>query len=121
MHGHKQDASIHAAVALIAVLTLLSFTSHSRGDQSFFMGLGDLPGGTFESHATDISGDGSVVVGYGRNATGTDAFRWTRDAGMTALGAVGADLQRVSTDGSTVVGSAGGSNPFPFRWTQQSG
>ena len=33
-------------------------------------GLGDLPDGSFESFAFDVSGDGSTVVGYGNNASG---------------------------------------------------
>jgi len=40
-------------------------------------GLGDLPGGYSESQVSDISADGSVVVGIGRPApSGYEAFRW---------------------------------------------
>ena len=108
---------------VLATLIAFSTINSARADQSFFMGLGDLPGGTFESYATDISGDGSVVVGFSSGAAGVDyAYRWTRDAGMTALGTAGAGQIVVSTDGSTVVGNTElNPNGVPFRWTQQSG
>jgi len=48
------------------------------------VGVGDLPGGLFESFATDVSGDGAVVVGWG-SAPGTEAFLWTSDGGMERL------------------------------------
>jgi hypothetical protein len=41
-------------------------------------GLGDLPGGSFDSKACAVSGDGSTVVGTGHPANGTEAFRWTQ-------------------------------------------
>ncbi len=40
----------------------------------FFMGLGDLPGGGFFSGASDVSADGSVVLGLGNSAAGQEAF-----------------------------------------------
>ena len=44
------------------------------------VGLGDLPGGTFESSAWGVSADGSVVVGASNSASGDEAFRWTSGA-----------------------------------------
>lgn len=38
--------------------------------------LGDLPGGGFESSASDVSADGSVVVGFGTSDLGHEAFIW---------------------------------------------
>lgn len=49
------------------------------------VGLGDLPGGIFDSKATGVSADGSVVVGNGTGFYGT-AFRWTQATGMVGLG-----------------------------------
>ena len=57
--------------------------------------LGTL-GGDY-SYGEDISGDGSVVVGYSRTApsmTGEDsgenhAFRWTQEDGIVDLGTLG--------------------------------
>ena len=33
-----------------------------------------------------ISSDGKVVVGWGSTDEGTEAFRWTADAGLQGLG-----------------------------------
>ena len=49
------------------------------------VGLGDLPGGSFDSCAYGVSGDGSLVVGNGSSASGGEAFRWTADGGMVDL------------------------------------
>ncbi|MBA3483694.1 MAG: PEP-CTERM sorting domain-containing protein [Pirellulales bacterium] len=86
---------------------------------SGMIGLGDLPGGLFESFAYDVSGDGSIVVGYGSSASGTEAFLWTSDGGMKRLWEVllaqGIDpaadgwtnltnAEGISADGNTIVG-----------------
>ncbi|MCU7241850.1 MAG: PEP-CTERM sorting domain-containing protein [Microcystis aeruginosa WS75] len=94
-----------------------------------FQGLGDLPGGSFESSAYGVSANGSVVVGEGNDtgATGTEAFRWTQGTGMVGLGDLSggsfvSSAGGVSADGSVVVGqsySANGSEAF--RWTQATG
>ena len=81
------------------------------------VGLGDLPGGSLNSHAFGISTDGLVIVGHGNSAAGTEAFRWTKDEGMVGLGILpGFDFsmaEDVSADGSVVVGSVGfGVNTF---------
>ena len=72
-----------------------------------FIGLGDLPGGDYNSIAYDISADGSTVVGTSETTSGTEAFRWRRDTGMQGLGDLpGGDFfshaQDVSADGSVV-------------------
>ena len=87
-----------------------------------FNGLGDLPGGAFDSEAYGVSDDGTVVVGYGSNAIGTEAFRWESNV-MTGLGylpgggfwSIAFD---VSADGAVVVGeSLNGLFKFEaFRW-----
>jgi uncharacterized membrane protein len=81
--------------------------------EELFEGLGDLPGGAFNSAAYDVSADGSVIVGSG-NANGiSTAFRWTSQSGMVPL--VGRTLARgVSSDGNVVVGPDG-------RWTAETG
>ena len=81
------------------------------------VGLGDLPGGTFESDAKDVSADGSVIVGHAATALGFEAFVWTGTGGMQNLrelliagGATGltgwtlTEANAVSADGRTVVG-----------------
>ena len=48
-------------------------------------GLGDLPGGIFDSRGFAVSSDGSIVVG--RCYSGRDeAFMWTASTGMAGLG-----------------------------------
>ena len=85
-------------------------------------GLGDLPGGNFESWANGVNGDGSVVVGNGRPAAGYEAFRWTASGGMQGLGnlpgGTSSFARGVSGDGSVIVGDSGGE---AFRWTAGGG
>jgi uncharacterized membrane protein len=81
------------------------------------VGLGDLPGGTFESDPWDISADGSIIVGIGNSALGQEAFLWTSDGGMRNLrdlliagGATGltgwtlTQASAMSADGRVIVG-----------------
>ena len=82
------------------------------------IGLGDLPGGIFESQAHATSADGSVVVGESRSASiFLEAFLWTSGTGMQNLrdlliaGGVTsvtnwhlASATGVSADGHTFVG-----------------
>jgi len=102
-----------------------------------FMGLGDLPGGAFQSFPFGVSADGSVVVGYSNTGTGRNAaFRWTAESGMVSLGdlpggRVDSKAFGVSADGSVVVGSsestdsAASCNRFScaeaFRWEDLNG
>ncbi|WP_262382229.1 hypothetical protein [Microcystis aeruginosa] len=51
-----------------------------------FQGLGDLPGGIFNSQAYGVSANGSVVVGRGNSANGFEASRWTQETGMVGVG-----------------------------------
>ncbi len=71
-----------------------------------FQGLGG-----FGSVAQAVSADGSVVVGTGASAFGTEAFRWTADDGMVGLGDLPGGgffsaASGMSADGSTVVGNS---------------
>jgi probable HAF family extracellular repeat protein len=96
------------------------------------MGLGDLPGNPMQlgaplnSRANDVSGDGSVVVGYGNSYSGTEAFRWSGGT-MSGLGdlAGGSFLSvanAVSANGSTIVGyGMSASGHEAFRWTSAGG
>jgi len=90
------------------------------------VGLGDLSGGGFESHASAVSADGSVIVGRSASGVNTQAFRWTQAAGMVNLGAPPgtsrSSASAVSADGSVIVGRAG-TNPtsFAFIWDEVDG
>ena len=95
--------------------------------QASFEGLGDLPGGAFNSSARAVSADGSVVAGYGVSTSGREAFAWTADGGMAGLGDLAggvffSDARALSADGSVVVGNSfSGSEQEAFRWTSGSG
>jgi hypothetical protein len=85
------------------------------------VGLGDLPGGSFFSSASDVSADGSTILGVATSASGTEAFVWDAANGMRSLKDVlqtvhGLDLTgwtltgaQFTPDGRTIVG--GGLNP----------
>ena len=92
---------------------------------SGMVGLGELPGGLFESRANGVSADGSVVVGRSRtdDISANEAFVWTQDNGMQSLrdmliasGVTGLDdwelheASGISADGQWVVGN--GINPL---------
>jgi probable HAF family extracellular repeat protein len=86
-------------------------------------GLGDLPGGAFESYADAISGDGKVIVGESKSAAALEPFRWTAEDGMQGLGFLPgliteSHANSVSYDGSVIVGSDGAG---AWRWTKQTG
>lgn len=92
-----------------------------------FIPLGDLSGGRFDSLATGVSADGSVVVGVGDSANGREAFRWTAAEGMIGLGDLpGGTLESiargVSADGSVIAGFSNSANGREaFRWTAAEG
>jgi probable HAF family extracellular repeat protein len=108
-------------------LTVLAFGSVAPAQAARFLGLGSLPGGSFNSHAYDVSANGSVVVGDSYLGSNFEAFRWTSDTGMVGLGDFPggtSDSQAfgVSDDGSVVVGyGTSTSGAEAFRWTSDTG
>lgn len=96
------------------------------------VGIGDLPGGEFDSAAVGVSADGRVVIGNSSSAMGREAFRWTALTGMTTLGQLPSGLPgfatAISSDGSTIAGwgylnfdGMVGTEPVAFRWTESNG
>ena len=87
----------------------------------------DPPGGMRGGYGRAVSGDGSVIVGYGYSPSGTEAFRWTEAGGYEMLGDLPGGTFRseayaVSYDGKTVVGfSESARGAEAFRWTAESG
>ena len=106
------------------VIALAAADARANG---LFIGLGDLPGGSFNSQATAVSADGSVVVGAATSAAAIEAFRWTQATGMVVLGDLpggssASQAKGVSADGLVVVGfGASALGPEAFRWTQAGG
>lgn len=111
---------------------LFLIAAPATAQRASFQGLGDLPGGEYESRATAVSADGNVVVGVGESLNGlgdrrTEAFRWTAAGGMVGLGILPGDgdhswAENVSADGAVVVGSATrGGAEVAFRWTAAGG
>lgn len=103
------------------VLFYFTYISHSEGFS--FTPLGDLMGSTFSSSAHAVSADGSVIVGSGTSASGTEAFKWTSAGGMIGLGNLtggtfDSSASGISADGSVIVGRGySSSGKEAFRWT----
>ena len=118
---------------LSAFLILFSLSNSIFALTASFQGLGylPLPGGYFTSSATDVSADGSVVVGVSSSmVSGSShykAFRWTKENGMVGLGELTggeyfSNATGVSADGSVIVGfRRSTSGKEAFRWTQETG
>jgi probable HAF family extracellular repeat protein len=78
--------------------------------------------------ATDVSSDGSVIVGQA-HLSGVnppeEPFRWTEEAGMVSLGSMPGAHQTwafgVSADGTIVVGAGVTGLDEAFRWTEAEG
>ncbi len=92
--------------------------------------MGDFPGGPLSSEATDLSANGTVIVGHGRPSEEVvEAFHWTAETGMVGLGHLPSPIEipysaasSVSADGSVIVGfSTSGTSFEAFRWTAASG
>lgn len=107
--------------------TVVGQSSGPNGAEAFrwteatgIQGLGFLPATNNLSRASDVSADGSVVVGSGYGG----AFRWTPETGMVNLELVGllnepfhGQPNAISADGSTVVGQS----PVSWTWTEAGG
>lgn len=73
------------------------------------VGIGDLPGGAFESEARAVSADASVIAGVSSSAFGQEAFLWTAENGMVPLGdlpggSLSSQANAIAYDGSIIVG-----------------
>ncbi|MFL5329890.1 MAG: FG-GAP-like repeat-containing protein [Gemmataceae bacterium] len=114
--------------------TVVGYGGSSLGEQAWrwtasdgMAGLGDLPGGDFESKSFGTSADGSVIVGNGRPQSNYyQAFRWTNANGLVSLGQLSTQVgdsvaYSSSADGSIVVGYGYSSGRQAFRWTTASG
>jgi uncharacterized membrane protein len=92
------------------------------------LGIGDLPGGAFNSMARAVSDDGSVVVGGSDGFTvpkkgkqsSHHAIRWTAETGMEVMWTDGY-ASATSGDGSVIVGYSLANHNQAVRWTEATG
>jgi len=129
---HKNRRRLSCAITALAALASTAAIASAAPTPSF-MGLGTTSTCRFPTLATDVSADGSVVVGRCQNNTGNGqfiAFRWTEATGLVTLGDFdggGFDSAAIATsaDGSIVVGhgnsTQSGGNDEAFRWTDSTG
>ncbi|MBT3201689.1 MAG: HAF repeat/PEP-CTERM domain-containing protein [Phycisphaerales bacterium] len=121
--------------------TIVGQSTHFDGPEAFIwrrrddgggnmVGLGDLFGGSFHSHAFDVSGNGAVVVGDSWSASAfREPFVWDPIHGMRSLKGIlvndygldltGWDLRTafgVSDDGQTIVGTGVNPSGRPEGW-----
>lgn len=83
-------------------------------------GIGELPGGGFESDGWGVSQNGNFIVGVSKSTNGFEAFRWTSGTmaglGDLAGGTFSSIAFDVSDDGSVVVGRGNSGSSEAFRW-----
>ena len=119
-------------IIYILAVILFGATSNSFSQHASFQGLGDFPGGEFNSSTKAVSADGSVIIGYGTTASGEQAFRWTQSTGMVSLGNLPDTsfkkswANSVSADGKVIVGygdpvGTGWDTYKGFIWTDTGG
>jgi probable HAF family extracellular repeat protein len=119
-----------ASLAGILVIGAIALAPAAIAGPAAFQGLGDLPGGAYTSMAEDISGDGTVVVGWSQSEDAgpllSEAFIWTQADGMIGLGHVPEGsfpsvAHGVSSDGLVVVGESYAPGNNAMRWTEAGG
>jgi probable HAF family extracellular repeat protein len=117
-----------ARLFLSFVTALFTIGANCYSQHASFQGLGDLPGGAFESAALGVSADGLVVVGSGMTAHGKSGFRWTQASGIVEISDTSMKAcwcYNTSRDGSIVVGSgdagSGWNSYRGFYWTKEGG
>ncbi len=130
--GRSWAISSDASVTVGSVASPAS----SAGEQAFrytaatglvplgFLGSIHDNGISYLSEAHDVSGDGSVIVGFSSSSAGQSAFRYTQAGGMTDLGRLAGDTSNyiangISTDGKVIVGKS--LERGSFMWTEAGG
>ena len=124
-----QGISIHAANSDVSIMVGSTGSRAFRwSEQGGFEELGLLPNVSRFSYdhasARDVSGDGSVVVGWCGSSDGlpTEGVRWSQASGIQAIGRLNdkdqVRAEVISRNGLVIAGLSGG---VPFRWTPQNG
>ena len=104
---------------------------HWDANTNSMTAIGDLPGDPFYSVAEALSGDGTTIVGYGRESFfGTRAIRWSQGSGIVNMGVlpgyIASIAYAVSQDGSVIAGrctdtTSTGQVFEAWRWTAAGG
>lgn len=134
----KDKSSAHGISANGQVIVGASWVDFPTNREAFrwsetsgMVSLGDLPGGALASIALDACADGSIIVGAGDSANGSEAFVWDGFHGMRALRDVliaeGADLtgwsltvaRGISDDGRWIVGEGINPDGLQEAWVAQ--
>ena len=125
---------LYQSLVLCACSALFPRQAHSQiitSPHACFQGLGDLPGGDFESMAQCVSSDGMIVVGTAKTENGDQAFRWTEEEGIISLGNLPDSslnqswANNISDNGRVIVGSGDPGESWNthqgFVWTGETG
>lgn len=101
-----------AGLLLVALVAAVP----AAAQETRFQGIGDLPGGLFNSAALDVSADGAVVVGFSSGGEFQDpqAVRW-EDGVLTALPDQGNEFsyaEGITADGQLIAGSTSPNDLF---------
>lgn len=75
-------------------------------DGSAFAGIGDLPGGEYQSAAFDVNADGTILVGHSTAAAGREAILWTPAAGLVSLGGTSSAAWGIDSAGEVIAGES---------------
>ena len=122
-HFRRTTLSLVYSAASVAAAVVLGGAVSTASGAVTLTPLGDLPGGQFDSRATAVSADGSIVFGTTNTASGTQTFRWSVGTGMVSLGTLPgttfSEPRSVSGDGSVLVGYSG--NAFDHESLMNSG
>jgi uncharacterized membrane protein len=125
--GFQGGAAALSADGSVVVGTKYSPFRAVRWTAEELLDLGTLGAisGPGNSAATDVTSDGSLVVGDSSDATHDHTpFRWTAATGMLPLGNVQGRALAVAPEGSCIAGRAsdGSGRPHqPFLWSEGSG
>jgi probable HAF family extracellular repeat protein len=125
------------AVAVSADGSVVVGTSGTASGQQAFRWTADggmvpvpIPAGLTSTWGTDVSADGSIVLGQGRQSAsppfGYEGFRWSIISGaLDPIAEPGSNVyaNAISADGSTVVGAWGvpGGDEHAYQWTAAGG
>jgi uncharacterized membrane protein len=122
VHGFNEDGSTSVGTNYFSGNWYSAFVRDTAS--GVMTNLGSL-NHNWAGHATDITEDGNIIVGYDVNGLSRQAWVWTSTGGilslndrLTALGITGAEAlfvcRAVSDDGAVIVGGgvAAGGGPF---------